>query len=196
MPTAPEIAPIATPSKAAARRCSLRCASKASPASFTPKVVGSAWTPCVRPTLSVSTCSRARAASAVDQLARAGEHDLAGVAQRQRERGVEDVGGGQPVVDPAPRRPGRLREHVDEGGDVVVGDLLALGDRLDARARGADRLELRLAGPVHLLAGGDLDPPPVLDARRVRPQRADLRSRVAVDHAGPITPPWARRPSR
>ena len=42
----------------------LRCASKAKPASLTPKVVGSACTPWVRPTHSVSTCSRARAASA------------------------------------------------------------------------------------------------------------------------------------
>jgi hypothetical protein len=31
---------------------------------LTPNVVGSAWMPCVRPTISVSTCSRARVASA------------------------------------------------------------------------------------------------------------------------------------
>ncbi len=46
------------------RRSALRCASKAKPASLTPNVVGSACTPCVRPTHSVSTCSRARLASA------------------------------------------------------------------------------------------------------------------------------------
>ena len=42
----------------------LRWASKAKPASFRPKVVGSAWTPCVRPTQSVSRCSRARSTNA------------------------------------------------------------------------------------------------------------------------------------
>jgi hypothetical protein len=42
----------------------LRCASIAKPASLIPNVVGSAWTPCVRPTQMVSTCSRARCASA------------------------------------------------------------------------------------------------------------------------------------
>ena len=42
----------------------LRCASNAKPASLIPNDVGSAWTPWVRPTHSVSRCSRARAANA------------------------------------------------------------------------------------------------------------------------------------
>ena len=42
----------------------MRWASIAKPASLMPKVVGSACTPCVRPTHTVSTCSRARSASA------------------------------------------------------------------------------------------------------------------------------------
>ena len=45
-----------------ARRCG--GPRRRSPASLMPKVVGSAWTPCVRPTQTVSTCSRARSASA------------------------------------------------------------------------------------------------------------------------------------
>jgi hypothetical protein len=49
--------------KARSMRCMLRWASKAKPASLSPKVVGSAWMPCVRPTQTVSTCSRARSAS-------------------------------------------------------------------------------------------------------------------------------------
>ena len=44
----------------------------------------------------------------------------------KRKAGVEDVGGGEPVVHPAPGRPDRLGDHVDEGRDVVVGHLLAL----------------------------------------------------------------------
>ena len=49
---------------ARSRRRRLRSASNAKPASLTPKVVGSACTPCVRPTQRVSTCSRARRTSA------------------------------------------------------------------------------------------------------------------------------------
>jgi hypothetical protein len=126
VPTAPESAPTATPLKACSRRRALRSASKAKPASLTPKVVGSAWTPWVRPTQSVCARARGRARPAPDQLARAGEHQLTGGAQLQRQRRVEHVRGGQAVMDPAPRVTGRGGEHVDEGGHVVVGDALAL----------------------------------------------------------------------
>ena len=64
MPTAPLIAPTLACANARSRRSALRCASKAKPASLSPNVVGSAWTPWVRPTHTVSACSRARAASA------------------------------------------------------------------------------------------------------------------------------------
>ena len=90
-----------------------------------PNVVGSAWMPWVRPTQSVSR-ARGRRDEHLDQLARAGEDELAGRAQLQRERGVQHVGGRQAVVDPAPAGAGRRRQHVDERGDVVIGDLLAL----------------------------------------------------------------------
>ena len=60
-PTAPRPRPARTRARGA-RRCG--AASNAKPASLTPKVVGSACTPCVRPTQSVPACSRARAASA------------------------------------------------------------------------------------------------------------------------------------
>ena len=105
-----------------ARRWALRSASNAKPASLMPNVVGSAWTPCVRPTQTVSTCSRARSASAATRLARAGDDDLAGGADLERERGVEHVGRRQAEVDPAAGRAGARAEHVDERRDVVVGD--------------------------------------------------------------------------
>ena len=123
-----------------ARRCG--AASNAKPASLMPNVVGSAWTPCVRPTQTVSTCSRARSASADDELARARDDDLARGAQLQGERRVEHVGRRQAEVDPAPGGAGARAEHVDERRDVVVGDALALLDRLDGERRGADRLEV------------------------------------------------------
>ena len=75
VPTAPDSAPTLACANARSSRSALRCASNAKPASLMPNVVGSACTPCVRPTQTVSTCSRAFAASAADELARAGEHD-------------------------------------------------------------------------------------------------------------------------
>ena len=90
------------------------------PASLMPNVVGSAWTPCVRPTHSVSTCSRARALSAPTSVKGAGQDHLADGPQLKGERGVEHVGGGQPEVDPAPglarrRRRARRRTPPDRG---------------------------------------------------------------------------------
>ena len=113
------------------------------------------------------------------QRVRAG-HDLApGLAQLQRERGVEHVGGGQPVVDPAARLPDRLRDDVDERGHVVVGDLLALLHRL--RRRGRARLDL-------LQVGG----------RGSRPARRASRRRRARPAARPraCAPPTRPAPSR
>ena len=160
----------------------MRVASIAKPASLMPNVVGSAWTPCVRPTQTVSTCSRARSASASANARAPGHDDLARGLQLQRERRVEHVAGRQAEVDPAPGVTGRRAQHVDERGDVVVGDRLALLHRLHRERRGADPLELVLRRAVHRLAGGDLDATPGLHPRFVGPQGADLRARVSVDH--------------
>ena len=63
-PTAPESLPTRMPSSARATRVRARSSSNAHTASFSPNVVGSACTPCVRPMQSVSLCSSARAATA------------------------------------------------------------------------------------------------------------------------------------
>src|SRR3954452_6565659 len=122
-----------------------------------------------------------------DELLGAGDDDLAGGADLERQRGVEHVGRRQPEVDPAARRAGALAEHVDERGDVVVGDALALLDGLDGERRAADRLEVGGGRPRHLLARRDLHAAPRLHARLVGPQRADLRAGVAVDHSAIVS---------
>jgi hypothetical protein len=147
-----------------------------------PNVVGSAWTPWVRPVQTVSRCARLGDECGRD-LARAAQHDLAGRADLQRERRVEHVARRQAEVDPAPRVARRRAEDVDEGGDVVVGDRLALLHRRDGEGRRADRFEVGLRRAIHRLAGGDLDAPPRLHPRLVGPEGADLGARVAGDHA-------------
>src|SRR5450759_3556642 len=123
----------------------------------------------------------------------AGERDrpdqLAGGAQLERERRVEHVRGGQAEMDPAPGVAGGGGQHVHERGHVVVGHPLALFDLLHCEARAADRLELCLARALRseqasqLLAGGDLDLPPGVHARRVGPQAGELRAGVPGNHA-------------
>ena len=118
------------------------------------------------------------------QLARAGHDRRARPPDLQRERGVEHVGGRQPVVDPAPAGAGGGGQHVDERGHVVVGDRLALLDRLDGEGRAADRLEVGGRRPVlERLGGRDLDVAPRGHPRLVGPDGAELRPCVAGDHA-------------
>ena len=118
---------------------------------------------------------------------RAVTEDRPGLDQLQAERGVEDVGGGQPVVDPATVLADRSRDDVDEGGDVVVGLALALLDRLDrercplARLRGGLGRDAALVGPG--LGGGELDLEPALHPALVAPDGADLLACVSRDQA-------------
>ena len=111
----------------------------------------------------------------------AGQHDLAGLAQLQRQRRVEHVGGGQPVVDPAPVLADRGGDDVDEGGDVVVGHLLALVDRLDREGRVRPRRLGRLARDDPLLGPGlgrrQLDLEPALELA-LRDQTSPISGRV------------------
>ena len=121
------------PAQAARGRGAPACAQSAS---FMPNVVGSAWMPCVRPTIGVSRNSRARAAIADSSVGRGAEDVVERARHLQRERGVDDVARREAVVHPRARGLADARLHdVDERGDVVVGDLLALVDRLRRRSR-------------------------------------------------------------
>ena len=122
-----------------------RSSSNAQPASFRPKVVGSACTPCVRPICSVARCSSARATTTAS--ARSSPARISAPASRicSGERGVDDVGRGEPVVEPAALLAELLGDGVDERGGVVVerrlelGDALGVGGTAPARSRAAAR---------------------------------------------------------
>ena len=77
---------------------------------------------------------------------------VAGVADLQRERRVDDVGRRQPVVHPAALGAELLGDGVDERGEIVVGRLLDLGDALGGRrdraARGSRRRRRRGTAPT------------------------------------------------
>jgi hypothetical protein len=114
-----------------------------------------------------------------------GNDDLAGGGDLGRQRRVEHVGGGQSVMDPAPFRPDRRGDDVDERGDVVVRRPLALLDRLDAEARplpAGDRVGRRDdAGVGEGLGDGQLDLQPALHLPPLGPDGAYLLAGIARD---------------
>jgi hypothetical protein len=67
-----------------------------------------------------------------DQRGGLGDQQVAGLGQLDRERRVEQVGGGHAEVHPGGRRArlGVVRPGGQEGDHVVVGDRLHRGDRL------------------------------------------------------------------
>ena len=135
MPTAPEILPTRTASRARRRRSRSRPSSAYHSASFRPKVIGSACTPCVRPIIGVRRCleraRRRRRAARRDQR-RMTSHRL---AHLQRLRGVDDVRRGETEVQPARRRADVFGDRGGERDHVVLGGLLDLLDAGDVEAR-------------------------------------------------------------
>ena len=134
----------------------------------------SAWTPWVRPTHSVPACSRARSASAAASSRAPGTITSAGAASCS----ASAVSSTSEEVSPSgssARPRGRAAEHVDEGGHVMVGDRLALLDRLDREGGRPDRLEVRVGGPFEGLRRCHLDVAPGGHPGLVGPDRAELR---------------------
>ena len=128
------------------------------------------------------------------------EDQRAGIADLERERGVEDVRRRQAVVEPAPLLAEPLGDGVDERGDVVVGPRLdlrdALGRRNDgARANRLDRLARHDAGLGPALQRGQLDLQPARQPRLVRPDRRHGRAGVARNHSSESTARPADRPA-
>ena len=98
------------------------------------------------------------------QMVQVVQDDGAGLVELDGERGVEHVGRGQPLVNPARRGPDGSGDIFQEGDDVVIGPLLDLGDLRDGKPG-------LLADGAGIL-GGDL-----ARARRV-PRRPGSRSRA------------------
>ena len=90
------------------------------------------------------------------------------------------------MVDATPVLADRGGDDVDEGGDVVVGHLLALVHGLDREGRLRARLLSSLPRHRTLLGPGlgrrQLDLEPALELALLGPDLADLGARVAGDH--------------
>src|SRR5207248_6379499 len=126
---------------------------------------------------------------------RLGQHDLGNPPQLEGQARVEYVARGQPVVNPPASRAGGGGQHVDERGDVVVGDPLALGDLVDREGRAANRIELLGCWPFDLLARRHLDLAHGLEPSAIGPYGIKLGTRIARNHAftGSSAAGWRRR---
>ena len=129
VPTAPESLPTLTTSRARLTRSMSRPTSAYQSASFRPNVIGSAWTPCVRPIIGVRRCSNARSRIASASAVEIGEHEIAGLPHLQRLRRVDHVRRGHAEMEPPGGGTDVLGDGRREGDDVVLRDLL---DCLDA----------------------------------------------------------------
>ena len=133
-------------------------------------------------------------------VARSGHDHEAGLGELQRQGRVEHVRGGEAVVHPASRLADGLGHHVHEGRHVVIGDLLALADRLGAergalanRVRVLPRHHARLCKRVH---HRQLHLEPGLELPLLGPHRPHLGTRVAVDHRSRLRRPGSSPPAR
>ena len=124
------------------------------------------------------------------ELGRGADHEVEGPHQGDGEGGVDHVARREPVVDPAGGGAAdALLDHVDEGRDVVLGDLLPLVDGGDVeigpfadghRIGGRDDPQLRPG-----LGGEDLDLQPGAEPGLIGEETGDLGQRVALYQGSP-----------
>ena len=114
------------------------------------------------------------------------DQEIAGRGHLHRERGVEDVGGGQALVHPARSGTDGGSHIFKECDDIVVGAFFDLEDFSDGKLRlfadglGVGRRDLSETG--HRLASEGLDFEPDFVFALVGPKSAHLRPGVTVDH--------------
>ena len=113
------------------------------------------------------------------QRVRAGDHLAAGLAQLQRERRVEHVGGGEAVVDPAARLADRRRETTSTNA-ATSWSVTCSRSRTASRSGGGAGLDLlEVVRRDHSLLGErladrELDLQPGLELALLRPHQRHL----------------------
>ena len=129
------------------------------------------------------------------------EEERARFAHLEREGGVDDIRGGQPVMEPPSRGAELGRDGVDEGGEIVLRLALELrhalrGWRLGAGADLGDGLGRDRAELAPGLEGGELDVEPAREPVLVRPDPSHHGSGVARNHRLQSRASAGRRPGR
>ena len=152
-------------------------------------MVGSAWTPCVRPTMGVCLNSRARFLRTSASCDEVFAEDFGSGLDLKGLRGIDHVGGGEAVVEPAGFRADVLGDGGGEGDDVVADfgfDLVDAGDvDFAALADGLGGLGGDDAVFGEGLAGGGFDFEPHAVLVFVAPDAAHFGAGITCDQANP-----------
>jgi len=150
-----------------------------------PKVIGSAMMPWLRPTARVSRCSMALRSKAAVSRSSSSSRMAAESTSWVAESGVEDVGAGQPEMDPARLRAQRLAHGGDKCDDVVADLGLDLVDPLHHVCGALDLGDVLGRDHSQLapgLGGEDLDAQPAIEFGGGCPDLAHAAVSVAGDH--------------
>ena len=148
-------------------------------------MIGSAWTPCVRPIIGRELVFLRLRRDDLPQLLHVVDQDVGRLHHLHGERGVDDVGRGQPFVDVARGRADVFGDVGQERDDVVVGGLLDFVDARDLEFGAAfDGGEVFARDPAGF-ARQDLDLEPDAELVLVRPDLAHRLAAVASNHREP-----------
>ena len=170
-------------------------------ASLRPKVVGSAWTPCVRPIMMVARCATACVPTAsINRVSPLCSKRAAATVCSAR-AGVDHVRARQPEMNEASRVADALSRSTEEGNHIVIDFPLDLSHPVEIAGRPPDprhRLVRDSTAPVPGLADGDLylEPERVSCARRPRSHPSQTLCTAQSRSRSPSRgPPGVRTPS-
>ena len=120
------------------------------------------------------------------QIADVVEQDFACLAQLNRKRGIENVGGSKPLMNPACGRANRRRHVFQKRDDIVIRALLDFVDLGNRKARAlSDFLRVRvrdLSDRRHCLAGERFDLEPDFEFPLLGPEFAHRGAGITIDH--------------
>ncbi len=150
-------------------------------------MVGSAWTPWLRPTVERVLVLEGAGLQRGKQRIDVGDEDVGRLDQLHVEAGIEHVGGGEPRMQEARLRPDMLGDRGEEGDHVVLHLPLDLVDAGDVEAAALPDRIGRVLGDQpelgHRLGGIGLDPEPDAELGLGLPDAGHLGAAIAGDHA-------------
>src|SRR5947207_2397123 len=115
------------------------------------------------------------------------QKNFAGICQLYGERGVEDIGRSQSLMNPARCWSDRSGNVFEKSDNIVICSLFNLGNFANGETRSLANfhriLLWDLAELCHRLAGEDFNLQPNLKLSLVRPDLAHLRSGITIDHS-------------
>ena len=109
-----------------------------------------------------------------------------GVVELDSERGVQDVGRGEPLMNPTSGWTNGRCHILKKGDNVVIRTALVFGDLRDGKSgsltNGTGILGGNLTAGSQLLASENLDLEPDFELALLGPELAHFRKRISINH--------------